>query len=195
MNNVNKDDLLSAVGDDSKQVLYNMLEMPTKTSLNAALLNRACIDLVDHLIDFKADVRSGKFGKTAQLWMTYVDHIWMILTLIQAVKNNNLPLHIESLYARYITFFAVFLANIEESHPGATQLLEGGANNVAMSLIPENRCPIDKTIDETFMKQSKSHGGVGGFGAGLTGLVYDYRSYQRRLKTAHERAQFVQATL
>ena len=209
MKNVNKDDLLSAVGDVSKQVLYNMLEMPTKTSLNTAVLNRDCIDLVDQLTDFKAEVRSGKFGKTAQLWITYVGHIWMILTLIQAVENNNLPLYIESLYlmadlflsfggqnyARYLTLFAVFLANIEESHPGATQLLEGGAISVARSLIPGNRCPVDKTIKETFMKQSKSHGGAGGCGAGLTGLVNDYRSYQRWVRTAHERSQFVQATL
>ena len=54
---------------------------------------------------------------------------------------------------------------------------------------------MDKTIEETFMKHSKSHGGTGGCGAGLSGLVNDYKAYQRWVKTAHERAQFVEVML
>ena len=94
-----------------------------------------------------------------------------------------------------MTFFAVFLANIEQTHPGARTILEKGAFSVARSFIPGNRCPVDKTILETFMKHSKSHGGTGGCGAGLSGLVNDYKTYQRCVKTAHERAQFVEVKL
>ena len=97
-------------------------------------------------------------------------------------------------YARYLTFFSVFLANVEESHPGSTNLLEGGAFSVARSMIPGNRCPVDKTIEETFMKYAKSHGGAGGCGAGLTGLVNNYDAYQKWVRTTHERAHFVEAT-
>jgi hypothetical protein len=39
---------------------------------------------------------------------------------------------------------------------------------VARSFAPGNRCPVDKTIEETFMKPSKSHGGAGGGSAGLS---------------------------
>jgi hypothetical protein len=154
-------------------------------------------------------VRNGELGKTAVLWLSYMDHIWLVLRLIQAVKTNNYALYCECLYrmsslffsfdgqnySRYLTFFSVFLANVEETHPGATQLLEGGAFSVARSLIPGNRCDVDKTIEETFMKHAKSHGGSGGCGAGLTGLVSNYDSYQRWVRTTHERAQFVDVTL
>ena len=36
----------------------------------------------------------------------------------------------------HLTFFATFMANIEESHPGATELLERGAISVARSFLP-----------------------------------------------------------
>jgi hypothetical protein len=79
-------------------------------------------------------------------------------------------------YAQYLTFFSVFLANIEISHPGATDLLKRGAISMARSFVPGNRCPVDKTIENFFMKHSKSHGGGSG---GLSGLLSNYDAYQR----------------
>ena len=82
-------------------------------------------------------------------------------------------------YSRYLTFFALFLANIDETHPGASELLKAGAISVARSYVPGNRCVVDKTIEETFMKHAKSHGGSGGCGAGLTGILTNFNAYQR----------------
>ena len=87
-------------------------------------------------------------------------------------------------YARYLTFFSVFFANIEISHLGATDLLKRGAINLARSFVPGNRCSVDKTIEETFMKHSKSHGGGS---AGLFGLLSNYDAYQRWMGADHER--------
>ena len=157
---------------------------------------------------FRSEVAGGKLGKTAQLWLSYVDHIWLVLELLQAVKSNNLPLYTQCLYhmadlfysydghnySRYLTFFSTFLVNIEESHPGATELLKGGAISVARSMVQGNRCAVDKTIEETFMKHAKSHGGSGGCGAGLTGIMSNFNAYQRWVKTTHERAQYVDVT-
>ena len=98
-------------------------------------------------------------------------------------------------YARYLTFFSVFLANIEISHPGATDLLKRGAINLARFFVPGNRCSVDKTIEETFMKHSRSHGGAGGGSAGLSGLLSNYDAYQRWVRAAHERVQFVKGAL
>ena len=137
-----------------------------------------------------------------------MDNVWLALDVLKAVKTNDLPVYVHCLYnmadlffsfdghnyARYLTFFSVFLANIEESHPGATELLKGGAISVARSMIPGNRCAVDKTIEETFMKHAKSHGGSGGCGAGLTGILTNFDAYQRWVKTTHERAQFVDVT-
>ena len=95
-------------------------------------------------------------------------------------------------YARYVTFFSVFLAKIEISHPGATNLLKRGAISVTRSFVPGNRCPVDKTIEETFMKHSISHGGGS---AGFSGLLSNYDAYQRWVRAAHEIVQFVKEAL
>ena len=99
-----------------------------------------------------------------------MDHIWLLLNLMRAVKTNNYVLYTQCLclmpdlffsfggfnYARYLTYFSTHLVNIELSHPGATELLKSGAVSVARSFIPDNRCPVDKTIEETFMRHCKS---------------------------------------
>jgi hypothetical protein len=66
---------------------------------------------------------------------------------------------------------------------------------VARSFVPGNRCPVDKTIEEIFMKLSKSHGGAGGGSAGLSGLLSNSDAYQRWVRAAHERVQFVKGAL
>lgn len=45
------------------------------------------------------------------------------------------------------------------------------------------------------MKHSKSHGGAGGGSAGLSGLLSNYYAYQRWVRAAHERVQFVKEAL
>ena len=59
---------------------------------------------------------------------------------------------------------------------------------MARSFVPGNRCPVDKTIEETFMKHSISHGGGS---AGFSGLLSNYDTYQRWVQAAHEIVQFV----
>ena len=81
-------------------------------------------------------------------------------------------------YARHLTFHSVFIANIDDTHPGASDLLKRGAISVAISFIPGNLCSGEKTMEDIFMKHAKSHGGAGGSGAGLTGLLTNSDSYQ-----------------
>ena len=57
-----------------------------------------------------------------------------------------------------------------------------GTFSVARSMIPGNRCAVDKTMEETFMKHAKSKGG-----AGLCGLLKNFDAYQRWVRTTPER--------
>ena len=59
---------------------------------------------------------------------------------------------------RYLTWFEVFLTNIDLSHPGAKELLKKGGIAVARSFIPGALSAVDKTTEETFMKFAKSAG-------------------------------------
>ncbi len=52
----------------------------------------------------------------------------------------------------------MFLNNIDQSHPGAKDLLKKGGIAVARSLIPGALSAVDKTMEETFMKFAKLTG-------------------------------------
>ena len=134
-------------------------------------------------------MRLGQHGKTAQLWISYMKHVWLVLSLLY-VKVNDYELYVHTLVAmpdlffsfrglhsaRYLIFFAIFLANIKTTHPGATDLLRCGVFSVARSLIPGNRCAVDKTMEETFQKHTKSRGA--GMAVGAIGLTTNYQAYR-----------------
>ena len=141
--------------------------------LITALEDHSVIGLLKAYEDFQDKVRKGHLGKTATFWLSFLDHARRVFLLICACKTNNLPLFQKCMsdmadlffsfgghnYARFLSWFDVYLTNIEASHPGATKLLEKGAISVARSFIPGNLCMCDKTMEETFMKFSKSRGG------------------------------------
>ena len=130
--------------------MRKLLENRSKENLEEVLQDSAVTKLVDDYEKFKNEVRRGKLGKTAQLWITYMDHIWLVLRLILSVKTNNFELYQACTYqmrglffafngqnyARYLTFFSTFLANLDESHPGGSDLLRAGAISVARSFVP-----------------------------------------------------------
>lgn len=50
-------------------------------------------------------------------------------------------------------------------------------------------------MEETFMRDAKSHGGADGSGTGVSGILTNYDAYQRWVRTNHVRSQYVNATL
>ena len=44
---------------------------------------------IDGYINFRKAVRQGNYEKTSQLWLAYMDHVWLMLELIHSVKTNN----------------------------------------------------------------------------------------------------------
>lgn len=192
-----------------RRKVNNFLENRDKESLEIVLNEATFVEFLDNYSAFRTRVSNGSLGKTAQFWLSYADHVWMVLSLNQAVKTNDYYLYGSCLfqmadlffsfdgqnYARYLTFFSVFLTNIETTHPGATDLLKMGAISVARSFVPGSQCPVDKTIEETFMRHAKSRAGPGSRGAGVSGLLQNYEAYRRWARTAHERSKYVDVML
>ena len=88
--------------------------------------------------------------------------------------------------------FSVLLANIDDTHPGALDLLKRGAISVAHSMIPGSREDVDRTIEETIMRDSKAHSGASG--TGISGITRNYAAYQRWILAMHERSKYTAAT-
>ena len=195
----------STLPEESLQKLYKLLKCSTPEILETLLTDTSLSKFMDSFLKFQDEIRVGKHGKTAKLWMSYMDHTSLILTLQEAVQDNNYLLFVYVLYlmailffaynrqnyARHLTFIAMFLANIETSHPGASQLLKLGAFSVARSFCPGNRAAVDKTMEETFMRHAKSDR----MGSGITGICMNYGNYQRWIRSANARSQYVNVTL
>lgn len=197
------------LSDETKTAIDHMAKCPSSENLTNL---QKCQDFCNYIKEyekFRNGVKEGTLGKTPQFWLSYVDHVKLVLSMSDAVKNKNVPLYIHcnysmpdlffayggQNYARYLTYYSQYLTNIENTHPGARQLLERGAIGVARSHIPGNLCDVDKTMEETFMRHSKSRGGAGGGGVGMTGLLTSNESSQRWVRTTHERTKYLQYTL
>lgn len=111
-----------------------MKDESNKDNLESVVNDTDFHSYLDEYSVFREGVNKGDHGKTAKFWVSYMNHIWLILHLFKAVKTNDYYLYGACLhqmtdlffsydghnYARYLTYFSVFLANIEQTHPGAT---------------------------------------------------------------------------
>jgi hypothetical protein len=197
----------SAHGPTNADALDSLIKLCNEENLVAALQDHTIDQCLNEYLTFQEKVRGGELGKTGRFWISFLDHARRVFMLLYAVKINDLNAFHKCMgemadlffsfggmnYSRYLTWFDLFLTNIEFSHPGATELLENGAISVARSHIPGNLCAVDKTMEETFMKFAKSRGGSSG--AGLTGILENYGAYQRWIRTTSERSKYYQATL
>jgi alpha-beta hydrolase superfamily lysophospholipase len=79
--------------DDSFDLLKTRVDEPDNASFESALNNESISSYIDAYAKFRHDARTGHHGKTAQLWVSYMDHIWLVLQLTKAVKTNNFLLY------------------------------------------------------------------------------------------------------
>ena len=130
-----------------------------------------------------------------------MDKVWLILSFLQATKENDFDLHISSLqqmcplyfaydhhnYARYTTFYLLPLINVDKTHPGLQKLLRNNGFSVSRSNVPGCSNAVDITIEQTINKSAKSQGGIIGFS-------WNVAAYHKWCVTHHEQASYVSAT-
>ena len=74
-----KDNVMEILqSEESQLVMQELLEVPSEQVMNSAMSDNEIHTLVNGYSDFKDDVRRGKLGKTAQLWLSYMDDIWLV---------------------------------------------------------------------------------------------------------------------
>ena len=152
-------------------------------------------NFVRQLNDF---IQSTELGSTSEFWIQYTIHVNLYLKLIKAVKINNFYLYRYCLiqtcnlfyvyngqnHAKYLTFFSIYMLNVDENHEGAEEPLKSKAFSVTKPFIPGNRFATDKTIEETFMKHAKSKGS--GISVGISGIGNNPEAYQQWARTMHQ---------
>ena len=201
-----QDSQSAGLSHEAQRILTDVIATCSADAVESAWKNDTVREYLDNFLAYREECREGSLGKIAQFWLSYMDHVRMLLALIHAVKHNDFTLYAYCIhamapiffsfngynYSRYLSYYSMLLCNIETSHPGATELLKLGAISVARSFIPGNCSDVDKTMEETFMRHAKSRGGSG---TGITGILTNQEAYQRWVRTTHARFRFVNSML
>ena len=117
----------------------------------------------------------------------YLDYIQHYQLLDRAVRTNDVELFIYALtpiialffvtsrvnYSRWMTKYQLNLLNVDETHPGLSELLENGAFTVRRSGNHFSRCPVDLVLEQTVNADAASR---------LTGLSAATNNYNARLR-------------
>ena len=107
-------------------------------NMGEVLRNGTVQEHIASFAKFMDDIREGVNGKTAQLWLQYVDCVWTLLKFLKAIKENNFQDYVASLrqlcpllfaadrlqYARYLPLYYSQLTNLQNSHPRSEELLQ-----------------------------------------------------------------------
>ena len=120
-------------------------------------------------------VLQGDYGKTPQYWATYIKAVDLQYTLHLAINMGDYDLRLKcwtgSLpfyfamnkqnYARFGSFYCLQLMTLDDTHPGTRDELQKGLsvcrNNTGI------RQSVDAAGEQTFMKNSKTPGGIKNF--------------------------------
>ena len=89
----------------TKEILKTIIKCPSKHVLAKFLDDENLKAIFIQLENFKTEVRNGKHGKTAKFWLSYMDHVWTILNLIESVKTNRYDDYLRTLNKEVYRFF------------------------------------------------------------------------------------------
>jgi hypothetical protein len=182
--------------------MQSLAKNPSFEGCAVIMENDTYVSFLEDYEKFKENVRGGLLGKTAQLWMSYCDCVWVLLRFLEAIKENDLELYIKSLralcalmfsadhlnYARYLPMYYTHLKNLVTTNENVKVLLGKYGLSVARSKVPACRNAVDLTIEQTINRSAKTTGGVVGFSR-------NENAYYRWSLTRHKRATFLDATL
>ena len=78
---------------DSTHTLCDIHENASHESLNAALTNDSCIEIMDLFVAYQ-DVLRQNSGQLVQFWMIYSDMVEVLLGLLRADREGDWTLHL-----------------------------------------------------------------------------------------------------
>ena len=190
-------------------VLFQIISNPTKEVLEEVLSNPSLQEYVSLYLDFQDTIRKGDRGLTPQYWLSISDSAKLVIYLHMAAKTNDFTLYKWVIYemcpqffawncqnyARYLTYHSRVVDTIEDTHPGATKLLEAGCISVAKTKVKACRTPVDMRVEQGINRFGKSRGGSGSGGAGFVGTMTNPKAMRKWARTTHLRAAMYEQTL
>lgn len=81
--------LLDCMHEGSVEKFDRLRETRDKDTLDTLLKDEVFLTFLEDYTNFRCGGSTGALGKTAQFWLSYTDHVWLVLSLLQAVKTND----------------------------------------------------------------------------------------------------------
>ena len=102
----NKNAIFASLPEGTRDKINTLIYSQTKYTMDDLMSDEGFITYMRKYTEFKKSVRDGVLGNTAQFWMSYMGHIWLVLSLIRAVKTNDFNLYAECLHLMADIFFS-----------------------------------------------------------------------------------------
>lgn len=87
----NQEGILSGLSEESTNKMKDLIESPSEQALVKILELDDIVASLDEYIMYRTNIRKDTLSKTAQFWLSYKDHVGLVL--VSAVKCNNFPFY------------------------------------------------------------------------------------------------------
>ena len=156
------------------EVLVTVIKAdPKPTDFKALVDNAEAIVFFEKYNSFRSEIRNGKYGKTSQFWLLYLDMVER-QHLHAAIKENDydtrmlawknsLPLFFafnKHNYARYGSYYVQTLKTLNCVNPIAKKEIVEKGLSVRRSNSGASRQAIDQAGEQTYNRNAKVPGGI-----------------------------------
>ncbi|CAF4952709.1 unnamed protein product [Pieris macdunnoughi] len=170
------------ITDEMKKYLSDFM---TEKSVNPTVTREDLVDCFEKYEEYKQQTLNGKYGKTSQFYMIYINLIEHYFMLCRSIRTANLDLFrfvlpkIANLfftfnqpnYSRYTVIYHDKLMKVHETHPGLQLQLARGSFGVRRTDKSFSRQPIDLTLEQTINADAANK---------LTGIMHTTNSISAR---------------
>lgn len=143
--------------------LSGLVQSPTPDAMVAIENTTGYKALMENYTQYVGKTLAGDHGSTAKYWMGYARQVQVFMLFSRAYRTNDLELFTYALmemiplffathrpnYARWMVKFMLNLLNIDNTHPGLKEILEGGGLSVRRTSKSFSRTQIDITLEQT----------------------------------------------
>ena len=84
---------LKRLPGDLLQAIDHIINERTSENLDAALQNKVLANFLEEYFLFRQQVHGGSLGKTSEFWLTYMNYVSLVFSLLYAVKINDYYLY------------------------------------------------------------------------------------------------------
>ncbi|XP_033475188.1 uncharacterized protein LOC117252428 [Epinephelus lanceolatus] len=179
---------------ETLQAVGNLCEEVSQPRFEETLEQDSCQRTLTRFSEFLNYLREDN-GPLSAFWMSYLDMVEILLSLIQASREGNQMMHLAAIraiipwcfaydklnYARYLPYYYAQMSCLDIDYPDVSaHFVEGGFSVQLGRNNPFGKIPVDQTIEETINKDTQTAGETKGFSLKTAAVTKYYLTSENR---------------